>query len=101
RLKFGLLSTIIKQVSIKRHGAIKSSLLWDLKAGRKTEIDFINGYIVKKAKEVSLEAPLNNFLVKAIHEIENKQRETGMQNLEEFMEKSRISREKVKEQELK
>ena len=101
RLKFGLLSTIIKQVTIKRHGAIKSSLLWDLKVGRKTEIDFINGYIVKKAKEVGLEAPLNSFLVKAIHEIENKKREIGMQNLEEFVEKSRVSREKVKEQELK
>ena len=101
RIKFGLLSIIIKQVSIKRHGAIRSSLFWDLKAGRKTEVDFINGYIAKKAKEVGLEAPLNSFLVKAIHEIENKKREIGMQNLEELVEKSRISREKVKEQELK
>lgn len=101
RIKFGLLSFIIKQVSIKRHGAIRSSLFWDLKAGRKTEVDFINGYIAKKAKEVGLEAPLNSFLVKAIHEIENKKREIGMQNLEELVEKSRISREKVKEQELK
>ena len=72
---------------------------WRTKA--KTEIDFINGYIVKKAQEIDLEAPLNSFLVKAIREIENKKREIGMQNLEEIVEKSRISREKVKEQELK
>jgi len=101
RIKFGLLSNIIKRVSIKRHGAIKSSLLWDLKSGRKTEVDFINGYIAKKAKEVGLEAPLNSFLVEVIHEIENKKREIGIQNLEELVEKSCISREKVKEQELK
>ncbi len=101
RIKFGALSRIVKLISIRRHGKIKSSLLWDLKAGRKTEIEFINGYIVRKAKEIGLEVPLNSFLVKAIHEIENKKREIGMQNLDEIVEISRISREKVKEQELK
>jgi 2-dehydropantoate 2-reductase len=101
RLKFRFLSGLVKQITIKRHGNIKSSLLGDFKAGRKTEIEFINGYIVGKAKEIGLEAPLNSFLVKAIHEIENKKRDIGMQNLEEIVEISRISREKVKEQELK
>ena len=88
-------------MSIKRHGSIKSSLLWDLKLGRKTEVDFINGYIVKKAKEIGLEAPLNSFCVNAIKEMEKKKRTPGMQNLQELVEISSISREKVKEQELK
>ena len=101
RIKFSLLSKIVKQISIRRHGKIKSSLLWDFKAGRKTEIEFINGYIVRKAKEIGLETPLNSFMVKAIHEIENNNRKIGMHNLEEIVEVSRFSREKVKEQELK
>jgi 2-dehydropantoate 2-reductase len=101
KIKFGLLSKIVKQVSIKRHGEIKSSFLWDLKSERKTEVDFINGYIVNKAKEIGLEAPLNSFCVKAIKEMENKKRDLGMQNLQELVDISGISREKVKEQELK
>jgi 2-dehydropantoate 2-reductase len=101
RIKFGLISKFVKQVSIKRHGEIKSSLLWDLRNGRKTEIDFINGYIVKKAKEQGLEAPLNSFCQIAVKEMENKKRNPGMANLQEIIEISGISREKVKEQELK
>ena len=32
-----------------------------------TEIDFINGYIAKKAKEVGLQAPKNEMLVSLVH----------------------------------
>jgi len=37
----------------------RSSMLQDLQAGRRTEVDFINGYIVEKAQERGVEAPLN------------------------------------------
>ena len=32
-----------------------------------TEIDFINGYIAKKAKEVGMRAPKNEMLVSLVH----------------------------------
>jgi 2-dehydropantoate 2-reductase len=99
RLKNNLMSAIIKRVSVKRHGKIRSSLLWDLENGRKTEVDFLNGYIDKKAKELGLEVPINSFLVKAIHEIEEGKREIGEQNLSELQATANISREKIKEQE--
>ncbi|NHJ46203.1 MAG: ketopantoate reductase family protein [Asgard group archaeon] len=99
KLKNKTLSAIIKRVSVKRHGKIRSSLLWDLENGRKTEVDFLNGYIARKAKELGLEVPVNSFLVKAIHEIEDGKREIGEQNLSELQAIADISREKVKEQE--
>lgn len=46
-----------------------SSMCQDIRAGRKTEIDFINGAIVRYGKEVQIPTPVNNalvFLVKAI-----------------------------------
>jgi len=99
RIKYPILSSIILRLGAKRHGKIRSSLVWDLEHGRKTEVDFLNGYIENKAKEKNLEVPINSFLVKAIHEIERGKRKMGLQNLEELEAVAEISREKIKEQE--
>jgi len=40
----------------------KSSMLQDLEACRETEIDYINGFIASKARELGLEAPVNEVL---------------------------------------
>jgi 2-dehydropantoate 2-reductase len=39
------------------------SMVWDLRAGRETEIKFINGYWVKRGKEVRVATPVNGDLV--------------------------------------
>lgn len=39
------------------------SMVWDLRAGRETEIKFINGYWVKRSKEVGVDTPVNEDLV--------------------------------------
>ncbi len=43
-----------------------SSMLQDIKNGRKTEIDAMNGAIVQYGKELNLETPYNTMLVKMI-----------------------------------
>jgi 2-dehydropantoate 2-reductase len=43
--------------------AVKPSMLQDAEKGRPIEIDFLNGYVVAKAREVGLEAPANEALV--------------------------------------
>lgn len=43
-----------------------SSMLQDTLAGRKTEIDYINGYIIAKGKDISLNCPINQELVKLV-----------------------------------
>ncbi|MBD3191476.1 MAG: 2-dehydropantoate 2-reductase [Candidatus Heimdallarchaeota archaeon] len=93
-----LLTKIMKKIGARRHGRIRSSLLTDLERGGKTEVDFLNGYIVRKAKEVKLEVPINAFLVKAIHEIEAGKRTIGLDNLPELEEVAEQSRQIVQEQ---
>ena len=48
----------------------RSSMQDDLNRGRKTEIDWINGAVVELAKTVHEETPVNNALVKLVHEAE-------------------------------
>jgi len=41
----------------------RSSMLQDLSDGQRTEIDWINGYLVSRAAEHGIQVPLNRFLV--------------------------------------
>jgi len=45
----------------------RSSMLQDLEAGRPTEIDYINGYLLQVAGRHGIAAPLNRELVEGIH----------------------------------
>lgn len=47
-----------------------SSMFQDISSGRKTEIDFINGAIVERAKKLGIEAPFNTFITEQIHLME-------------------------------
>jgi 2-dehydropantoate 2-reductase len=47
-----------------------TSMLQDIRKGRRTEIDQLNGYVVAKATVLGLEVPLNAALVQLVHEIE-------------------------------
>jgi 2-dehydropantoate 2-reductase len=52
-------------------GPAKPSMLQDLEKGRQTEIDFMNGAIVREAERLGLQAPYNTvltFLVKALEQ---------------------------------
>jgi 2-dehydropantoate 2-reductase len=40
----------------------RSSMLQDIEAGKKTEIDYLNGALLRKAHETGLAAPANSFL---------------------------------------
>jgi 2-dehydropantoate 2-reductase len=50
--------------------AARSSTLQDLDRGRKTEIDYLNGEIVRLATEVGMKAPANAFVVDTVHSLE-------------------------------
>jgi 2-dehydropantoate 2-reductase len=47
-------------------GPSKGSMLQDFEAGRRTEIDVINGAVVKAADETGVEVPLNRMLVRLV-----------------------------------
>jgi 2-dehydropantoate 2-reductase len=48
---------------LERAGAAKASMLQDFEAGRRTEIDVINGAVVKAAEEQGVSVPLNRTFV--------------------------------------
>lgn len=46
-----------------------SSMRADVLRGRRTEIDFINGYLVKLGKELGIETPVNQMLTEQVHQL--------------------------------
>ncbi|MFJ5770868.1 ketopantoate reductase family protein [Psychrobacillus sp. NPDC093180] len=52
------------------HKNLKASMLQDLEKGRKTEIDYINGYICEKGREVGINTPYNDLVVKLVKKAE-------------------------------
>ncbi len=63
---------------------IKPSMLQDIEKGRRTEVDFVNGYVVKKGKEIGIEAPANKLVTEMVKRIERGDKSPGVDNLEEF-----------------
>lgn len=52
------------------HSDLKASMLQDLEKGIKTEIDFINGFISRKGKELGIATPFNDLVCELIREAE-------------------------------
>ena len=59
----------------------RPSMGQDMIKGRRTEIDFINGFIVEKGAEVGMEAPANAGLVAAVKRVERGEGEAGRDNV--------------------
>lgn len=54
-----------------KYRKLKSSSLQSLMRGGRTEIEYFNGYIIKKAKELNVKTPINDAVMEMVHEIEN------------------------------
>ena len=82
--KKSLLANIKNHLMIRiigfKYRRLKSSSLQSLETGKKTEIDYLNGYITAKANEVNIQTPLNNYLIQMVKEIENGERKISLQN---------------------
>lgn len=72
---------LIRLIGFK-YRRLKSSSLQSLERGNKTEIDFLNGYIVRKAAEYGIATPVNSKVVSMIKEIEAGKRKIGIENFE-------------------
>ncbi len=66
----------------KRYGNVKSSSLQSLERGRKTENEYLNGYVVRKAETIGMEVPANKAIYKMVKEIEEGQCSPSMANLD-------------------
>jgi len=54
-----------------KYRKLKSSSLQSLRRGRATEVDYLNGYIVRNADKYGVSVPVNQAIVRTIHEIES------------------------------
>jgi len=53
------------------YGDIKPSMLQDFERGRRTEIDFINGYVARLGADNALPVAMNAAITQMVHSIEN------------------------------
>ncbi|MES0492185.1 MAG: ketopantoate reductase C-terminal domain-containing protein, partial [Leptospirales bacterium] len=87
-LKSGILASFKRHLTIRvigfKYRKLKSSSLQSLERGRKTEIDFFNGYISSKGKEFNVSTPVNIRLTRMVQEIENGIRSISVKSLEEI-----------------
>jgi 2-dehydropantoate 2-reductase len=63
-----------------KYRKLKSSSLQSLERGRRTEVDFFNGYIVDNGLQYGVNVPVNSAVTKMIHEIEQKKRVISPEN---------------------
>jgi 2-dehydropantoate 2-reductase len=66
-----------------KYRKLKSSSLQSLERGKPTEIDFLNGYIIRNAKLSGVSVPVNNVIVNMIHQIEQKKRDITISNFDD------------------
>lgn len=76
---------VLVRIVGRKYGKIKSSSLQSIERGRKTEVEYLNGYVVKKAKEKDLDVPFNSALVKMVKEIESGERKIVQDNITELI----------------
>jgi 2-dehydropantoate 2-reductase len=75
---------LLKMVGRSRRD-LKSNIHVDLERGRRTEVDYLNGEIVKQGQVAGVQTPVNSEVVRIIKEIEDKRRVMGAENLEEIL----------------
>lgn len=83
----GLLAGWKRHLTIRAIGfkyrRVKSSSLQSLERGRKTEVEYLNGYVCARAKDHGTPAPLNNSVCRMIREIEEGTRPISVKNLDD------------------
>jgi len=51
-------------------GPVKTSMWQDIEREKQTEVDYINGFVTRKAEEMGLDAPANRMLTTLVHAIQ-------------------------------
>ena len=84
----GFLGNLYRHLLIRfigfKYRRLKSSMLQSLERGNKTEVDFLNGYIVRKGLDFSVQTPVNSKVLKMIKAVEQGKRKIGIKNFDEF-----------------
>lgn len=72
-------------------GDWKSSMSQDVTKGRRTEIDFMNGYIADRGKELGIETPVNAAITSVVSEIDRGIRTPDISNIQEVLKRAQVN----------
>ena len=64
----------------------KSSMGQDVEKGRRTEIEFMNGYIVEQGRRSGIPTPINAAIVEVVQEVQSGRRPPGPDNVHRVLE---------------
>lgn len=79
-----LIKDLIARYVGSRYSGLRSSMLQSLERGRPSEVDYLNGHVVKKARERGIDVPVNERIVELIHEIEKGRRRIRPDNFHDL-----------------
>lgn len=75
---------MVLPIAMKKHKKLVSGMLKDVENGRKCEIDFVDGVVVKEGARVGIATPFCAQIVEIVHGIENGLYETDYRNMDFF-----------------
>ena len=75
---------ILIPICIKKHAALKASMLQDLEKGKKCEVDAINGVVCAYGKKYGVKTPYNDKVCEIIHGIEDGKYKPSFDNVKLF-----------------
>jgi 2-dehydropantoate 2-reductase len=77
-------SDALGAAAAKRAGKFenKSSMLVDIMKNRRTEIDYLNGYVVLRGHEANIPTPANEAMVSLVHDVEQGRLSASDSNLD-------------------
>ncbi len=78
------LAKLIMPIAMKKHAAIEPSMLQDLRKHKPCEIDAINGVVCEWGRKEGIRTPVNDRIVRIIHEIQDGKRKPARENLKEL-----------------
>lgn len=71
------------------YGDLQPSMLQDLERGRPTEIEFINGYVVRQGRAHGVPVPLNTAITETVRAISRGEVRPGLANLRDILRAAR------------
>ena len=63
-------------------GEGKPSMLQDVMKGRRTEIDYLNGYVAARGRDLDIDTPVNEAITRLIHQVERGEIKPEVSNIE-------------------
>jgi 2-dehydropantoate 2-reductase len=79
-----MIAYLVLPFAMQKHKKLVSGMLKDILGGRKCEIDFVNGVVVREGEKVGVKTPFCQKIVEITHGIEDGIYQIGYQNTELF-----------------